>query len=179
MSTKKRTKRQKTNKQKTKRENKREIKPNTRCTMIIARSRTVVCFARNRLIARNRNDHSGDRRIPDFTTSRRLTLKSSWLFCKKRTTEKKGKKKKKNESLSGGSLRDQDLPLRDRRQGWKHEGQGAPRGRGASCCVSHFQLILSGRSTCSTLSGAPSPWRHDPDKFSDRLPRNAGRRVSY
>lgn len=64
---------------------------------------------------------------------------------------------------------DQDLPLRDRRQGWKHEGQGAPRGRGSSCCVSNFQLILSGRSTCSTLSGASSPWWHDPDKFSYRL----------
>lgn len=64
---------------------------------------------------------------------------------------------------------DQDLPLRDRRQGWKHEGQGAPRGRGSSCCVSNFQLILSGRSTCSTLSGASSPWWHDPDKFLYRL----------
>lgn len=70
-----------------------------------------------------------------------------------------------------GVLRDRDLPLRDRRQGWKHEGQGAPRGRGASCCVSHSQLILSGRSTCSTLSGAPSPWRHDPNKSSNRLQR--------
>lgn len=86
-------------------------------------------------------------------------------------------KKKRNEKkrLKGFLLRDQDLPLQDRRQGWKHEGQGAPRGRGTSCCVSHFQLILSGRSTYSTLSGVPSPWRHDPDKFSDRLPRNAGR----
>jgi len=75
--------------------------------------------------------------------------------------------------MSQGVFRDQDLPLRDRRQGWKHEGQGAPRGRGASCCVSRFQLILFGRLTCSTLSGAPSPWRHDPDKFPDRLSRNA------
>lgn len=76
--------------------------------------------------------------------------------------------------MSQGVLfRHQDLPLRDRRQGWK-QGQGAPRERGASCCVSHFQLILSGRSTCSTLSGVPSPWRHDPDKFSHRLPRYAG-----
>lgn len=74
----------------------------------------------------------------------------------------------------GVPFRYQDLPLRDRRQGWK-QGQGAPRERGASCCVSHFQLILSGRSTCSTLSGVPSPWRHDPDKFSDRLPRYAER----
>lgn len=81
----------------------------------------------------------------------------------------------KRKCPEGFLLRDQDLPLRDRTQGWKHEGQGAPRGRGASCCVSHFQLILSGRSTCLTLSGAPSPWRHDPDKFSDRLPSSPGR----
>lgn len=80
--------------------------------------------------------------------------------------------------MSQGVLRDQDLPLRDRRQGWKHEGQGAPRGRGASCCVSRFQLILFGRLTCSTLSGAPSPWRHDPDKFPDQLPRNVGRYIT-
>lgn len=98
-----------------------------------------------------------------FIESRRLTLKLVALLKRKTDYKKK---------ISWGILRDQDLPLRDRRQGWKHEGQGAPRGRGASCCVSRFQLILFGRLTCSTLSGAPSPWRHDPDKFPDRLPRN-------
>lgn len=105
-----------------------------------------------------------------FTASRRLTVKLVALLKRKRPIKKKEKKRSQGVPL----FRYQDLPLRDRRQGWK-QGQGAPRERGASCCVSHFQLILSGRSTCSTLSGVPSPWRHDPDKFSDRLPRYAGR----
>lgn len=110
---------------------------------------------------------------------------SSWLFWKRKTDKECLSLYLSSLSLSFSTpsplptpLRrgvvsffhpDQDLPLRDRRQGWKHEGQGAPRGRGSSCCVSNFQLILSGRSTCSTLSGASSPWWHDPDKFSYRL----------
>lgn len=91
--------------------------------------------------------------------------KSSWLLRKESQAAEK--------ICFQGVFRDRDLPLRDRRQGWKREGQGAPRGRGASCCVSHSQLILSGRSTCSTLSAAPSPWRHDPNKSSNRLQRVA------
>lgn len=63
-----------------------------------------------------------------------------------------------------------DLPLRDRRRGWKREGQGAPRGRGASCCVSHCQPILSGHLTCLTLSATPSPSRYDPSKFLPNYP---------
>lgn len=130
-----------------------------------------------------RNRHCRYGELNESAVARRLVVmsppQSSWLFWKRKAD-------KECLSLSRRSLSppwervaplspsfsqcDQDLPLRDRRQGWKHEGQGAPRGRGSSCCVSNFQLILSGRSTCSTLSGASSPWWHDPDKFSDRLP---------
>ena len=67
-----------------------------------------------------------------------------------------------------------DLPLRDRRRGWKREGLGALPGRGASCCVSRCRPTLSGRSTCSTLFGAPSPSPRGPTggKVGHKTPRH-------